>query len=173
VPFTPFHLGPGCALKAIAGNSFSLTVFGFAQVVMDVQPLVHLLRGEGIVHGISHTYFGGTLIAVFSLFVGRPICQLLLRVWVPSPKDRFLVWLHGSAVIRWPPAVSGAFVGAYSHVFLDSMIHPDIQPFAPFAEGNPMERLISFGGLHLLCLGIGLLGILGLVVRYLVESSAS
>src|SRR5437764_1296114 len=59
LPFTPFHLGPACALKVVAGQSFSLTVFAFSQVVMDVEPLLYLLCGKGIVHGVSHTYLGG------------------------------------------------------------------------------------------------------------------
>lgn len=172
MPFTPFHMGPGCAIKAVAGNSFSLTVFGFAQVAMDVQPLVHLLRGEGVLHGISHTYFGGTLIGVFSLVVGRPVCQLILNLWKPSPDDEFMTWLRGPPLIRWRAAVSGAFLGTYSHVFIDSMIHSDVQPFAPFAEGNPMEGLVPFGAMHLLCIGVGILGLFGLVIRNLVDASA-
>jgi len=50
MPFTPFHMGPGCLIKALTGNRLSLTIFGFSQIAMDVQPLVHMLRGEGIVH---------------------------------------------------------------------------------------------------------------------------
>jgi hypothetical protein len=169
MPFTPFHMGPGCAIKAVAGQSFSLTVFGFAQVAMDVQPLIHMLRGEGILHGISHTYFAGTLIALFSVFFGRPLCQMILKFWKPPAEDLLMTWLRGDPVIRWPAACSGAFVGTYSHVFIDSMIHADVQPFAPFAEGNPMAGWVPFGAMHVLCLGIGILGCLGLLIRYMVD----
>jgi hypothetical protein len=172
VPFTPFHLGPACAVKAVAGGAFSLTVFGFAQVAMDVEPLVHLLRGEGIVHGPSHTYLGATLIAVFSVLVGRPLCQLLLNRWRPEPGDRFMTWLRGPRVITWPAAVGAAFLGTYSHVLFDSMIHPDVRPFVPFGEANPLQGVVSFGAMHLLCVGTGLLGLLGLAVVYAVESCA-
>ncbi len=34
MPFTPFHMGPGTAIKAVTGRHFSLTIFGFAQVLM-------------------------------------------------------------------------------------------------------------------------------------------
>lgn len=172
MPFTPFHLGPGCAVKAIAGNAFSLTVFGFAQVAMDVQVLVHLLRGEGVVHGISHTCLGATVIGAFSVVIGRPVCQFLLNWWNPTPTQRFLSWLRGPRVISWPSAIVAAFLGTYSHVLLDSMVHADVEPLAPFAAGNPLLGLISFAGLHLLCVGIGVLGCLGLVVRYSVEGDA-
>ncbi|HZY91007.1 MAG TPA: DUF4184 family protein, partial [Gemmataceae bacterium] len=169
---TPFHLGPACAVKAVLGGAFSVTVFGFAQVVMDVEPLVHLLRGEGIEHGLSHTYLGATLIAVFSVLVGRPLCQVLLNRWRPDPGDRFLTWLRGPGVITWPVAVGAAFVGTYSHVLFDSMIHADVRPFVPFSAGNPLQGLVSFEAMHLLCVGTGLLGLLGLAVVYLVESRA-
>jgi hypothetical protein len=172
VPFTPFHLGPACAVKAVAGGAFSLTVFGFAQVAMDVEPLVHLLRGEGVVHGYSHTYLGATLVGVFVVLAGRPLCQWLLNGWRPDPADRFLTWLRGPGRISWPAAAGAAFLGTYSHVLLDSMIHADVRPFAPFGEGNPLQGLVSFGAMHLLCVGTGLLGLLGLAVVYAVETRA-
>ena len=53
MPFTPFHLGPGALFKAIGGNRFSFMVFGGSQVLMDVEPLVHILRGDAVLHGIS------------------------------------------------------------------------------------------------------------------------
>jgi hypothetical protein len=165
-------MDPACALKAVAGGAFSLTVFGFAQVAMDVEPLVHLLRGEGIVHGLSHTCLGATLIGVVSVLAGRPLCQLLLNRWRPDPADRFLTWLRGPGRITWSAAVGAAFLGTYSHVLLDSMIHADVRPFVPFSEGNPLQGLVSFGAMHLLCVGTGLLGLLGLAVVYAVESRA-
>ena len=39
MPFTPIHLGPGAALKAIGGRHFSFMVFGGSQVLMDIEPL--------------------------------------------------------------------------------------------------------------------------------------
>jgi hypothetical protein len=173
VPFTPFHMGPACAVKALAGGTLSMTVFGFANVAMDVQPLVHLLRGDGIMHGASHTFVGGTMIGIFSVLVGRPLCQWLLNRWTPDPSNRFVIWLRGPRVLTWRSAIIAAFLGTYSHVLLDSMIHADVRPFAPFDERNPLLGLVSFEAAHLLCIGIAFLGFLGLIVRYHVECSAS
>ena len=44
MPFTPIHLGPGLAFKAIGGRHFSLMVFGGAQVLMDLEPLIGILQ---------------------------------------------------------------------------------------------------------------------------------
>lgn len=58
MPFTPFHMGAGLALKAVAGRHFSVLTFGIAQVAMDIEPLVGMLRGAAVLHGPTHTYFG-------------------------------------------------------------------------------------------------------------------
>jgi hypothetical protein len=39
MPFTPLHMGPGLAVKAVMQRKFSLLVFGWSQVVIDLQPL--------------------------------------------------------------------------------------------------------------------------------------
>ena len=48
MPFTPFHMGPALALKAVTGRHFSVLVFGIAQVAMDVEPLVGMLRNADV-----------------------------------------------------------------------------------------------------------------------------
>jgi len=172
MPFTPFHMGPGCFIKAVAGNRFSLTVFGFSQIAMDVQPLVHLLRGEGILHGASHTLLGATLIGALSVVVGRPLCQLLLKLWTPDPEDApFLNWLRGPGRITWTAAMASSFLGTYSHVLLDGTTHADVHPFAPFADENPLLGLVSFPGIHLVCIGTGILGLLGFAIVYYVHTA--
>jgi len=58
MPFTPFHMGPGILFKALLQGSFSLMVFGWAQIIMDIQPLIVLITGKGHLHGFTHTYIG-------------------------------------------------------------------------------------------------------------------
>jgi hypothetical protein len=164
-------MGPGCAVKAALGHSFSLTVFGFAQVAMDLEPLARMARGDDIIHGFSHTYLGATLIGVASVLVGRPVCQRLLNYWTPGATgfgSGFLDWLRGPRTITWRAAITGAFIGTYSHVFLDSIMHPDMQPFWPFAPGNSLLGLVSLDWLHLFCVAAGAVGLAGLFGTYLV-----
>ncbi len=166
MPFTPFHMGPGCAIKAVLGRSFSLTVFGFAQVAMDLEPLIRILRGDKILHGVSHTYVGATFIALVSLFVGRPVCQVLLRLWPMEDDAGLLDWLRGPRAISWTAALTGAFIGTYSHVFLDSIMHADLEPFWPFSASNDLLHLLGIPELHLLCVAAGLVGGVCLVAEY-------
>ena len=166
MPVTPFHMGPGLAAKAVLGPHLSLMVFGFSQVAIDLEPLAHLVRGDVLLHGFAHTYLGATLVAAISAVVGRPICQRLLERWTPDPESPFLVWLRGPDRIAWPAAIVGAFVGTYSHIFLDSIMHADVLPLAPFSPANALLGTVSVGSLHLLCVASGALGALGLGVAF-------
>ena len=165
-------MGPGVAIKAVAGRYFSLMVFGFSQVAMDVEPLVRIIRGDAVLHGFTHTYLGATLIGLVSAVVGRPICQLVMNYWTPDPYSPFMNWLRGPKLISWPAAIADAFVGTYSHVFLDSIMHSDMQPLAPLSEVNGLLEVISVGGLHLLCVLCGLLGALLMFAMFFLRRRA-
>ena len=150
MPFTPFHMGPGIAIKAILQGSFSLMVFGWSQIVMDIQPLIVLLTGEGHLHGFSHTYLGATLLAIFSALSGKYLSQIGL----------FILGLNRQWQINitWYVAFVSAFVGTYSHVLLDSVMHRDIEPFFPFTSSNTLLNIISVSDLHKLCIYSGAVG---------------
>jgi hypothetical protein len=79
MPFTPIHMGPGILIKAALQGGFSLMVFGWAQIVMDVQPLWVMLTGDGQLHGFSHTLIGASLLVVFSLLTGKYLAECAFR----------------------------------------------------------------------------------------------
>ena len=172
MPFTPFHMGPGLAVKAVCGRYFSLMVFGFSQVAIDIEPLVRIIRGDAVLHGLTHTYLGATLIAIASVLAGRPICQFLLNHWPPDPHAPFQSWLRGPKLISWPAAIAGAFVGTYSHVFLDSIMHSDMQPLAPLSEANALLHVISVDSLHVVCALGGAFGALLLFAVFILRRGA-
>lgn len=172
MPFTPFHMGAGLLVKAVGARHVSLTVFGFSQVAMDIEPLVGIVRDDVVLHGFVHTYLGATLIGLVSAAVGRPICQALLDRWTPDPEAKFETWLRGPKRISWSAAIFGAFVGTYSHVFLDSVMHSDMQPLAPFSGGNALLSAIAPGLLHVACVLSGVLGALLLVTAFIRRRAA-
>ena len=158
MPFTPFHFGPAAALKAAAPAHFSFTILCYSQVVTDLESGFYLLRGEYPVHRFFHTYLGATLVGLACALTGRPVCQLALRVW-QARFPALLAGLFGRSVsIPWRVAFVSAFVGTYSHVFLDSIMHRDIMPFSPFTVINPMLHFVNLSMLHLLCLALGFIG---------------
>jgi hypothetical protein len=160
MPFTPFHFGPGAAAKAIIPRYFSFSVFCFAQVVTDCETAYHMLRHEYPLHRWMHTYAGATVVAAFCIIVGRPICQAAVRFWHASSDMPFKAYFPGTDRISLVSAVVGAFIGTYSHVFLDSIMHPDIQPFLPWSSQNGCYGIVGVFALHGLCLLLGLAGAL-------------
>ena len=156
MPFTPIHMGPGFAIKSILKKNFSLMVFGGSQIVIDIHPLIVILSDRGTIHGFTHTYLGATLIAFFCALSGKYLGELGLKI---MRKKEYLP-------INWNVAFISAFIGTYSHVLLDSVMHSDVIPFNPFWKSNILLSIVSVNTLHIFCLGTGLLG---LVIYYLIE----
>lgn len=151
MPFTPFHMGPGILIKALLQGSFSLMLFGWSQVVMDIQPLIVLLTGEGHLHGFSHTYIGATLLAIFSVLSGKHLSEFGLKLVGVARKSN-------PVKISWWVAFVSAFIGTYTHVVLDSIMHSDVEPFYPLTQENNFLGLITVGELHQFCLYSALVG---------------
>ncbi len=151
MPFTPFHMGIGIFTKALLQGSFSLMVFGWAQIVMDIQPLIVLLTGEGHLHGFSHTYVGAIVLAIFSALSGKFLSEFGLLIIGISKKSN-------PVKIGWWVVYLSAFIGTFSHVFLDSIMHSDVQPFYPVSLENSLWGILSIEQIHKLCLYSGLVG---------------
>lgn len=162
MPFTPFHMGPGIAVKALLQGSFSLMVFGWTQIVMDIQPLVGIIMREQTLHGFTHTYVGATLIAAFSAVTGKYLSQwALAHVFDVAPVIE----------IRWWVAVVSAFIGSYSHVLIDSLMHADMKPLFPFSNGNALLGAVSGEAVHNLCIYSGVVGSVVYFAVHLIRKS--
>ena len=66
-------MGPGLAIKALAGRRFSVLTFGIAQVAMDIEPLVRLFRSSDVLHGPTHNYLAALPIAAVVAFISPTI----------------------------------------------------------------------------------------------------
>jgi membrane-bound metal-dependent hydrolase YbcI (DUF457 family) len=88
------------------------------------------------------------LLGAVSALTGKYLAEFGLRL---LDLNRFLP-------IRWPIAMVSAYIGTYSHVVLDALMHADLQPFAPFDLHNPLLGTLSIAALHKLCVYSGLLG---------------
>jgi len=151
MPFTPIHMGPGILIKSLLQGSFSLMVFGWAQIVMDIQPLIVLISGEGHLHGFTHTFVGAILITVIAALTGKYLSEFGLKIIRISKNDNPI------SIVWWVVFLS-AFIGSFSHVLLDSIMHSDVEPFFPFILDNQFLGLISVSMLHKVCLYSGLVG---------------
>ena len=159
MPFTPFHMGPGLAVKALGGRHFSVLVFGVAQVVIDIEPLIGMLRGSDVLHGWTHTYGGAALLGLLVMFIAPPICRPILHAWNQLLGREKLAWLASPEPLTRTAAASGAFIGTFSHVLLDSMMHADLQPYAPWLAGNGLLEVVSIATLHVFCVVTAVAGV--------------
>ncbi len=156
MPFTPLHMGPGLIVKACMQGAFSLMVFGWTQILIDIQPLIVMISGKGELHGFSHTYIGATFIAIASALTGKYLGEIGLRIFRMQEYNP----------IGWRVAIVSAFIGGYSHVFIDSIMHSDITPLSPFSDRSVFYRFVNIDTLHILCIGSAVVGGVGF---YMIE----
>ncbi len=164
MPITPLHLGPGAIFKAAGGRRFSFVVFGLAQVAMDLDAVVRFIAGSNLLHGPVHSLLGATVVGMVFAVIGKPLGESLIRFWnwrlSPGQRD----WFYVEPRLTWTSAAVAAFLGTYSHVLLDSIMHTDVQPMYPFSADNDLLDFISIDALNGLCLALGIIGTLILFV---------
>lgn len=149
MPITPFHFGPGGLLKSVCPKYFSLTLFCAVNILTDCETVLYFLITGYPAHRWAHSLLGATALALFSTLTLSPILR------------RFTL-----TRASWKIYFVSAFLGTYSHIFLDSIMHSDIQPLRPFSSANPLLQLISLGHLHLACILAGFLAIIIGLVKF-------
>ena len=157
MPVTPFHFGPGAALHVVAPKHVSFLAFCAANVVIDIESGYNLVTQRYPVHAFMHTDIGATLAAVATVLMFVALLALSRRARLPD----IFEWQS----LRLPQVVVGAALGAYSHVVLDSIMHADMTPLAPFTRANHLLGFVSIETLHELCAGAGLLAVGVIAVR--------
>lgn len=163
MPFTPFHFGPGALLHAAAPRQVSFLAFCTANVAIDVESLYNLVNHRHPVHAFFHSYLGATLaaLALIGLFLALRRCAARIRL--PNPLD----WQG----LSLRPVAIGAALGAWSHVALDSLMHVDIAPLAPWSGRNHLLGIVLLDMLHAACAAAGVLGLLIIGVRTVVATA--
>lgn len=158
MPFTPFHMGAAMLVKPGAGSRFSVIAFALAQVIIDIEPGIEMARGSDVLHGPSHTIFGAILIAAAVAAISPWLASRIVRRWNQEVRHHKLDWLTESEQVGRTAVIAGAFFGTLSHLVLDSMMHHDIHPLAPFSNANPLIGLVSHDGVYQMCVVIGVIG---------------
>lgn len=172
MPITPFHLGPGLLFSGLSRH-ISLSAFIIANCLIDLEPtLAYLMTGDPV-HRFMHTYFGANFAALLTAqFARRPVEQWL-RYWNSRLSPAQANWMGCQEAIPVSTFWIGAFVGAWSHVWIDAFMHADVEPWWPFQPGNLVQGAIDISELHALCLIAGLIGLPLLAWKYWVTKSPS
>ena len=107
-------------------------VFGWSQIVMDIQPLLSMLGANIPLSGFSHTLIGASILGIVAIISGKYFSELGLSVL------RMSTYIP----IKWSTTMLSAFIGVYSHVALDSIMHSDVLPLSPFSLISPLIALL-------------------------------
>lgn len=161
MPVTPYHFGAGTAFKALLPKHFSLSAFVLAQLIIDLEPLYYLVQRQYPWHRFMHTFAGASLVVLLTIVFAK-----LFRVAV----QQFLRWLD-SPRVKLPPVsrlaiAVGAMTGAYSHIALDSIMHEDVFPLAPFSQASPWLGVIRVDDLERDLIVAGTMGLVGWAFRF-------
>lgn len=148
MPFTPLHLGVGACCKAVGQRRFSFMIFAGTHVLMDIEPLLGLIYNWQYLHLYTHNLIGATLIGSIALLIGKPISQWVLR--------SILNYKNWS--ISWRTAAISAYIGSFSHIFLDAFMHHDVYFFYPWILKNPLLGLLSYSVIFYSCISAILFG---------------
>lgn len=151
-------MGAALITKPAARQHFSVLVFGITQVAMDIEPMIGMIRGWDVLHGPSHTIMGALVISALVAWLSPPLCNFLLSRFNQEAAHHKMDWLQEPYPITNIAALTGALFGALSHLVLDSLMHHDIHPLAPFSNANPLTDLISHDGVYQLCVVLGVIG---------------
>ena len=151
-------MGAAMIIKPAFRRHFSILVFGIAQVAMDIEPMIGMIRDWDVLHGPSHTILGALLIAALVAWLAPPLCNFILSKFNQEVAHHNVAWLQEPYPITRTAALIGAFFGTLSHLILDSLMHHDIHPLAPFSNANPITDLVSHDGVYQLCVVLGVIG---------------
>ncbi len=150
MPFTPFHFGPAVLIGMLLVPFIDISAILIGSVILDLEPLVVLLFHLPYpLHGIFHTYIAATIVAILlslALWPLRNILNTIVSVF----------GVHQESTLR--SLFIASLIGTYSHVFLDSFLYAEMNPFYPLL-GNPFLGLLSTQFTYGLCIASGLLGL--------------
>jgi membrane-bound metal-dependent hydrolase YbcI (DUF457 family) len=150
MPITPFHFGPGALVAAVSRSKVSFLAFVAANVLIDIESLYNMITAQPRIHTFLHTYVGATLGAAIVVLAFIPLRWMALKL----PASPMLNWRG----LRMRAVVLGSLAGAWSHVLLDSVMHADITPLAPFSDENGLYQVVPLRILHLSCIASGVAG---------------
>jgi membrane-bound metal-dependent hydrolase YbcI (DUF457 family) len=164
LPFTPFHFGPGLALKGGATPVFSWSAFVAARVLIDCETLYYLVKQEYPVHRFFHSFLGATVAASLTTI----LCLVIVRASAFGFPRLVAQSLASTSTARGefssPGILLGCLAGGLSHPFLDGIMHPDVRPFMPWSDYNPFLGLMGVTSLHLACTAAAFFGAVGIAL---------
>ncbi len=130
-----------------------------ANVLIDLEVLYYLSRNEPPFHRYLHTYLGGIAMGVVAGLLMFVVVQMVRRVLPADSRWGERLAQTPGRLLLWQSLLVG-LIGGVSHILLDSLMHEEMNPFWPLAEGNALAGTVSVLALHIALAVIGFFGLI-------------
>ena len=128
MPFKPYHFGPALLFGLILLVVLDFPTFLIANVILDIEGfLVLFFSLEYPLHGFFHSFLGGSIVALLLSLI-----MIKLRKYFTPIMSSLII----KQEISNKKIFFGALIGVNFHIFLDSFLYTDINPFFP-SNYNP------------------------------------
>jgi membrane-bound metal-dependent hydrolase YbcI (DUF457 family) len=119
MPFTPIHLGFAFFIYSIFVFLDPIALI-LGTILIDLEPLVHLIFNVGKLHGKFHSFLGVIVLTV-------PISVISWGCFKIFKLNRFF------KDFNWVFSLISSFLALVSHIFFDTIIYPEMMLFYPFS----------------------------------------
>ena len=151
MPFTHYHLGPSSWIGLVLFKVLHYPTFLISSVIIDIEPFFVLIFNlNQPLHGISHSFLGGSIIAI--------LCSILIY-YFKSELNKIMAYVRLKQDPSNKQILLTSFFGVYLHILLDSPLYIDMKPFYPY-EINPFYGMFSLQQIILFCIVSFLISIL-------------
>jgi hypothetical protein len=165
MPFTPFHFGPGLAVKGSAPRAFSWSAFVFAQILIDCETVYYWLHHQYPRHHFFHSFLGATLAGLTAACLWLLVIRIVSAVFPDLATFVFERPGEIRAEFSTRAVLWGGLIGGMSHSLLDGIVHRDVHPFMPFSNDNPLFGLLGPGRIEVLCVVAAAFGLVALRIN--------
>jgi len=160
MPFTIFHIGPAILIGLLLFSRLDFVSFMISSVILDVEPLCIALFCPWMpLHGFFHSYLGATFLGVLTA-----IGVYFLRSWL----SRILAWFKVKQEPSFKKMLYTSTLGVYFHVFLDSFLYAEMEPFYPLT-GNPFFEVLGFGAIYGFCTASFIIGAILYLYKFIIR----
>ena len=158
MPFTPFHWGPALFLGLLFFQYFDLPSLLISSVAPDVEGLyIVVFRPFMLHHGLIHTYVVASAIGVIVAVIMYSLKGLM---------GKMMKKIGLYQTFSFTKTLYSSILGAYSHIFLDSFLYPEMNPFYPLL-GNPFVGVASEYVRYMIVYGLcGVCFLIGLILYF-------
>ena len=127
MPITPLHLGILAPINHLLPGKVNNLAFWIVTLWLDASAIAYYAFGleMGEFHGPeTHSFLAAFALSGLVAAVGTLFYSIKIHFFNEDGMDNAMAWLLG------------AYLGGFSHILLDAMVHSEMLPFHPL-PGNP------------------------------------